>query len=222
MFVSSSFLLLVIFEIFTRPADAISVRVSNLTIGDTAYNLISSNSEDIYRVVYNSSNTTLNVTAWTNATHELPLLIVIRQEKGLISLQLPNKETQKFIQNVSRILCPAYVSRDAYGLSTVYIDIYTSSLVNVSYSLQVTYFQSFILSEASKTEIFVSPFAPVFFKYDMRHESSIVKFTSEDRICTTVSVQRMMCPVFDLKHTIDFAGQYQTMTKLAAISVDVS
>jgi hypothetical protein len=33
------------------------------------------------------------VTAWTNATVESPLLIVIRQEKGLISLQLPNKET---------------------------------------------------------------------------------------------------------------------------------
>lgn len=52
--------------------------------------------------------------------------------------------------------------------------------------------------------------------------SSIVKFKSVDRICTTVSVQRMMCPVFDLKHTVDFAGQYQTMTTLAAISVDVN
>lgn len=28
--------------------------------------------------------------------------------------------------------------------------------------------------------------------------------------------------MFDLKHTIDFAGQYQTMTKLAAIYVDVN
>ena len=128
------------------------------------------------------------------------------------------------MQNVSRILCPAYVARDASnGLSTVYIDIYTSSLINISYSLKVTYFQSFVLGANSRTSIFVSPFAPVFFKYDMTsHDGSIVKFTSKDKICTTVSVQRMMCPVFDLKHTIDFAGQYQTMTKLAAISVNVN
>ena len=73
-----------------------------------------------------------------------------------------------------------------------------------------------------KTSVQVSPFAPVFFKYDIISESSLVKFTSPDRICTTVSVQKMMCPVFDLKHTVDFAGQYQTMTSLAAISVYVN
>ena len=54
----------------------------------------------------------------------------------------------------------------------------------------------------------------------MRSESTIVEFTSNDRICTTVSVQRMMCPIFDLRHTVDFSGQYQTMTRLASISVD--
>ncbi len=37
-------------------------------------------------------HTTLNVTAWTNTSYDEPLLIVIRQEKGLISLQLPDKE----------------------------------------------------------------------------------------------------------------------------------
>ena len=123
---------------------------------------------------------------------------------------------------MSRILCPAFVGRDKNtGLSTVYIDIYTSSQSNISYSLHVAYFDTFVISEKTTTNIFVAPFAPVFFKYDMRYESSIVKFTSRDRICTTVSVQRMACPVFDLKHTVDFAGQYQTMTQLGAISVDV-
>jgi len=116
-----------------------------LTIGQKTDNLINSNIEDIYRVVYNSTRTTLNITAWTNATPELPLLIVIRQEKGLISLQLPNKESENFVQNVSRILCPAYVHRDEFGLSTVYIDIYTSSQANISYSLFVSYFESFVL-----------------------------------------------------------------------------
>ncbi|CAF0758581.1 unnamed protein product [Brachionus calyciflorus] len=220
-----SFLLLVKISILliNNQTNAIQVRVSNLTIGQEVKNVsISSNLEDIYRIVYNSSNTTLNVFASTDATVDLPLLIVIRQEKGLLSLQLPNKETGRTVQNVSRTLCPAYVSRDSHGLSTLYIDMYTSSSINITYSLKVSYFSSFILTENKKITQTVSPFAPVFFKYDIQSESSLVKFTSPDRICTTVSVQRMMCPVFDLKHTVDFAGQYQTMTSLAAISVDNS
>lgn len=66
----------------------------------------------------------------------------------------------------------------------------------------------------------VSPFAPVFFEYPMISESTRIEFKAKDRICTTVSVQHMMCPIFDLRHTVDFAGQYQTMTKSALISVD--
>jgi len=91
------FHILVVILIFSHnksiQIECIEVRVSNLTIGETNYNLINSNIEDIYRVTYDSRNTTLNVTAWTNASVALPLLIVIRQENGLISLQLPNKET---------------------------------------------------------------------------------------------------------------------------------
>jgi hypothetical protein len=45
-----------------------SVRVSNLLIGQTAHNLINSDIEDIYRIVYNSSLTTLKVTAWINGS----------------------------------------------------------------------------------------------------------------------------------------------------------
>lgn len=105
------------------------------------------------------------------------------------------------------------------GLSTVYIDIYTSSEIDVNYSIEVNYFQSFVLSESSNTSIQVSPFAPVFFEYRMKSESTIVEFQANDKICTTVSVQRMICPIFDLRHTVDFNGQYQTMTKSASISV---
>lgn len=151
----------------------------------------------------------------------MPLLIVIRQENGLISLQLPNKETGRHVQNLSRILCPSFNRHDSQGHSTVFIDIYTSSSSNVSYSIHIDFFKSFVVSDPSTIDVLVSPFAPVFFKYNMKSQSSIVKFTSQDKICTTVSVQRMACPVFDLKHTIDFAGQYQTMTQLASISVDV-
>lgn len=221
MYYSFPFQLLLLVLISIR-TDSIEVRVSNLTIGETNFNLINSNIEDIYRLTYDSRNSTLNITAWTNATHLLPLLIVIRQETGLISLQLPNRETGINVQNLSRILCPSYARQDSNGLSTVFVDIYTSSSTNILYSIRIDYFNSFLINEPSSLNVQVSPFAPVFFKYTMISQSSIVKFTSHDRICTTVSVQRMSCPVFDLKHTIDFAGQYQTMTQLASISVDNS
>lgn len=200
---------------------SINVRVSNLTIGEQSFNLINSNSEDIYKVIYNSTDTTLNVTAWTNASYKLPLLIVIRQENGLISLQLPDKQTARFVQNFTRILCPAYVGQDnKTGLSTVFIDIYTSSKISVSYSIEVNYFKTFVLAESSTTSVMVSPFAPVFYKYPMKSRTARLEFLSNDRICTTVSVQRMICPIFDLRHTVDFSGQYQTMTKKALISVE--
>jgi hypothetical protein len=57
-----------------------------------------------------------------------------------------NYLSAKFVQNVSRILCPAFVGRDTIsGLSTVYIDIYTSSQANISYSLHVAYFETFVI-----------------------------------------------------------------------------
>ena len=45
------------------------VQVQNLTVGEQTYNLINSNREHIYRVEYNSTNTTLNVTAWTDGNY---------------------------------------------------------------------------------------------------------------------------------------------------------
>ncbi len=58
---------------------------------------------------------------------------------------ITNSATLSKISQVSRILCPAYVRPDSSGLSTVYIDIYTSAQSNISYSLHVSYFQSFVV-----------------------------------------------------------------------------
>jgi hypothetical protein len=67
----------------------------------------------------------------------------------------------------------------------------------------------------------VSPSAPVFFAYPLaRGHSASLHFRARDRACATVSVQRLLCPLFDLRHAVDFAGQYQTMTTTALISVE--
>jgi hypothetical protein len=86
------------------------------------------------------------VTAWTNASERLPLLIVIRQENGLVSLQLPDRKVGGAAASVTRLLCPAYVGRDAAtGLSTVFLDIYTAAPATLAYSLEVNYFRAFVL-----------------------------------------------------------------------------
>ena len=64
----------------------------------------------------------------------------------------------------------------------------------------------------SSISVLVSPFDPVFFKYDMATESSLVRFRSEDKICTTVSVQRML--VCSLDFFVCPSLQPQTISKM--------
>ena len=79
---------------------------------------------------------------------------MIRQEKGLISLQLPNKETSKNVHNVSQILCPMYADPDTFGQSIVFINIYTSSDKNITYTIQASYFKSNIFKYLLHSLIF--------------------------------------------------------------------
>lgn len=124
------------------------------------------------------------------------------------------------MQSVSRILCPAYVGSDsANSLSTVYIDIYTSSTQNISYSLHVTYFQSFILRLVSMNSfqlfsynriysfIFSSPFYIKIWKkravnfeigfinssqhIDIRFDTASLKMTSGNVLKLTVHLNKI-------------------------------
>lgn len=51
-------------------------------------------------------------------------------------------------------------------------------------------------------------------------DSAIVKVTSSTAFpCSVISVQDILCPVYDLDNNVAFIGTYQTMTKKAAITV---
>uniref|UniRef100_A0A4W3IES9 SID1 transmembrane family member 2 n=1 Tax=Callorhinchus milii TaxID=7868 RepID=A0A4W3IES9_CALMI len=51
-------------------------------------------------------------------------------------------------------------------------------------------------------------------------DSVIIKVVSEKAYpCCVVSVQDIVCPVYDLDHNVEFTGVYQTMTKTSAITV---
>ncbi|XP_048202586.1 SID1 transmembrane family member 1 isoform X2 [Perognathus longimembris pacificus] len=67
-----------------------------------------------------------------------------------------------------------------------------------------------------------SPSQPQYFLYKFPKEvdSVIIKVVSEMAYpCSVVSVQNIVCPVYDLDHNVEFNGVYQSMTKKAAITL---
>ncbi|KAM5276606.1 SID1 transmembrane family member 1 isoform 5-T6 [Hipposideros larvatus] len=67
-----------------------------------------------------------------------------------------------------------------------------------------------------------SPSQPQYFLYKFPEDvdSVIIKVVSEVAYpCSVVSVQNIMCPVYDLDHNVEFNGVYQSMTKKAAITL---
>uniref|UniRef100_F6SIJ9 SID1 transmembrane family member 1 n=1 Tax=Equus caballus TaxID=9796 RepID=F6SIJ9_HORSE len=67
-----------------------------------------------------------------------------------------------------------------------------------------------------------SPSQPQYFLYKFPEDvdSVIIKVESEMAYpCSVVSVQNVMCPVYDLDDNVEFNGVYQSMTKKAAITL---
>ncbi|EOB08699.1 SID1 transmembrane family member 2 [Anas platyrhynchos] len=105
-------------------------------------------------------------------------------------------------QEVSRTLCQPQ-SKAEVETQHFYVDVSTLSL-NASYQLRVTRVENF------------------YFKYEFPKgvDSVIVKVTSAMAFpCSVISIQDILCPVYDLDNNVAFIGMYQTMTKKAAITV---
>ncbi|PKU33818.1 sid1 transmembrane family member hypothetical protein [Limosa lapponica baueri] len=61
------------------------------------------------------------------------------------------------------------------------------------------------------------------YKFPQDVDSVIIKVVSDAVYpCSVVSVQDIVCPVYDLDHNVEFNGVYQSMTKQAAITVQSS
>ncbi|XP_053227881.1 SID1 transmembrane family member 1 isoform X3 [Podarcis raffonei] len=93
---------------------------------------------------------------------------------------------------------------------------------NALYRLQVTKIKSFQLMLNTPFSFSASPSQPQYFLYKFPPDvdSVIVRVTSETVYpCSVVSIQDIVCPVYDLDHNVEFNGVYQSMTKQAAITV---
>ncbi|OXB76239.1 UNVERIFIED_CONTAM: hypothetical protein H355_014647 [Colinus virginianus] len=173
---------------------------------------------DAVRVYVNSSSENL----------QYPVLFVVRQQKGVLSWQVPlifrglYQRTYNY-QEVSRTLCPSEPAPEK-GPSDqiIFVDVASMAPFNIAYELLVTRLENFQLETNKPFNFTASPSQPQYFLYKFPEDvdSVIIKVVSDAVYpCSVVSVQDIVCPVYDLDHNVEFNGVYQSMTKKAAITV---
>ncbi|NXN36136.1 SIDT2 protein, partial [Rhinoptilus africanus] len=156
---------------------------------------------------------------------DLPVLFVVRQKEAVVSFQVPlilrGLYQRKYAyQEVSRTLCQPQTTAEV-ETQHFYVDVSTLSL-NASYQLRVTRVENFLLRTNERFGFNATAAQPQYFKYEFPEgvDSVIVKVTSAMAFpCSVISIQDILCPVYDLDNNVAFIGMYQTMTKKAAITV---
>ncbi|NXU90172.1 SIDT2 protein, partial [Xiphorhynchus elegans] len=156
---------------------------------------------------------------------DLPVLFVVRQKEAVVSFQVPlilrGLDQRKYAyQEVSRTLCQPQTKAEV-ETQHFYVDVSTLSL-NTSYQLRVTHVENFVLRTNERFSFNATAAQPQYFKYEFPEgvDSVIVKVTSAMAFpCSVISIQDILCPVYDLDNNVAFIGMYQTMTKKAAITV---
>ncbi|NXD42672.1 SIDT2 protein, partial [Copsychus sechellarum] len=154
-----------------------------------------------------------------------PVLFVVRQKEAVVSFQVPlilrGLYQRKYAyKEVSRTLCQPQTKAEV-ETQHFYVDVSTLSF-NTSYQLRVTRVENFVLRTNERFSFNATAAQPQYFKYEFPEEvdSVIVKVTSAMAFpCSVISIQDILCPVYDLDNNVAFIGMYQTMTKKAAITV---
>ncbi|XP_044107336.1 SID1 transmembrane family member 1 isoform X1 [Neovison vison] len=194
--------------------------------------VVSLSTENIYSFNYTSQPGQVNaVRVYVNSSSEnlnYPILVVVRQQKGVLSWQVPllfqglYQRTYNY-QEVSRTLCPSEATNETGPLEQlVFVDVASMAPLGAQYKLLVTKIKHFQLQTNVAFHFTASPSQPQYFLYKFPDDvdSVIIKVQSEMAYpCSVVSVQNIMCPVYDLDHNVEFNGVYQSMTKKAAITL---
>ncbi|KAM9628357.1 SID1 transmembrane family member 1 isoform 2-T2 [Morphnus guianensis] len=190
------------------------------------------NAERVYAFAYSSEPGQVDaVRVYVNSSSEnlqYPVLFVVRQQKGVLSWQVPlifrglYQRTYNY-QEVSRTLCPSEPTPET-GPSDqiIFVDVASMAPFNIAYELLVTRLENFQLETNKAFNFTASPSQPQYFLYKFPQDvdSVIIKVVSDAVYpCSVVSVQDIVCPVYDLDHNVEFNGVYQSMTKQAAITV---
>ncbi|KAM4888673.1 SID1 transmembrane family member 1 isoform 3-T3 [Thomomys bottae] len=194
--------------------------------------VVSLSTENIYSFNYTSQPGQVTaVRVHVNSSSEnldYPVLVVVRQQKEVLSWQVPLLfqglyQRSYNYQEVSRTLCPSTATNETGPLQQlIFVDVASMAPLGAHYKLLVTKIKHFQLQTNNAFHFTASPSQPQYFLYKFPKEvdSVIIKVVSEMAYpCSVVSVQNIMCPVYDLDHDVEFNGVYQSMTKKAAITL---
>nr|XP_020862798.1 SID1 transmembrane family member 1 isoform X3 [Phascolarctos cinereus] len=194
--------------------------------------VVNLSTEEIYSFNYTSKPEQVDaVRVYVNSSSEnlkYPVLFVVRQQKGVLSWQVPllfrglYQRTYNY-QEVSRTLCPSEPTNETRpSEQLIFVDVASMAPRGAQYNLLVTKIKSFQLQTNVAFHFTASPSQPQYFLYKFPKDvdSVIIKVVSEMVYpCSVVSVQDIVCPVYDLDHNVEFNGVYQSMTKKAAITI---
>ncbi|XP_069886324.1 SID1 transmembrane family member 1 isoform X2 [Dipodomys merriami] len=194
--------------------------------------VVNLSTENIYSFNYTSQPGQVTaVRVHVNSSSEnldYPVLVVVRQQKEVLSWQVPLLfqglyQRSYNYQEVSRTLCPSTATNKTGPLQQlIFVDVASMAPLGAHYKLLVTKIKHFQLQTNNAFHFTASPSQPQYFLYKFPKEvdSVIIKVVSEMAYpCSVVSVQNIMCPVYDLDHNVEFNGVYQSMTKKAAITL---
>ncbi|GAB1300293.1 SID1 transmembrane family member 1 [Apodemus speciosus] len=194
--------------------------------------VVSLSTENIYSFNYTSHPgqvTAVRVHVNSSSDNlDYPVLVVVRQQKEVLSWQVPLLfqglyQRSYNYQEVSRTLCPSKATNETGPLEQlIFVDVASMAPHGAHYNLLVTKIKHFQLRTNVAFYFTASPSQPQYFLYKFPEDvdSVIIKVVSEKAYpCSVVSVQNIMCPVYDLDHNVEFNGVYQSMTRQAAITL---
>ncbi|XP_004036120.3 SID1 transmembrane family member 1 isoform X3 [Gorilla gorilla gorilla] len=194
--------------------------------------VVNLSTENIYSFNYTSQPDQVTaVRVYVNSSSEnlnYPVLVVVRQQKEVLSWQVPLLfqglyQRSYNYQEVSRTLCPSEATNETGPLQQlIFVDVASMAPLGAQYKLLVTKLKHFQLRTNVAFHFTASPSQPQYFLYKFPKDvdSVIIKVVSKMAYpCSVVSVQNIMCPVYDLDHNVEFNGVYQSMTKKAAITL---
>ncbi|XP_076047171.1 SID1 transmembrane family member 1-like isoform X2 [Oratosquilla oratoria] len=219
----------------TAIEDRINCTVVNGDIGEAETLTVNRNEEYIIEYVYNTSDVkekALRVSAISeNSNYMYPVLVVVRQQQGILSWQLPlepppNMETMEEYTVVSRTLCPVKNYRVNYHTSLentqrLFVDVSSSSPHNLNFTIEVDLIDNFHVTLHNERYFEITPSEPAFYEFHFPDDVDmvLVKASSEDDFCSVISIQNISCPVFDTEENVKYGNVYQTMTYQAGITL---
>ncbi|XP_055337837.1 SID1 transmembrane family member 1-like [Paramacrobiotus metropolitanus] len=198
---------------------------------------VNADATDIYHFNYtrleNETDAIRVLVSSRNAVEKYPLLVVIKQQLGVLSWQIPLLAERIYpYWHTGRTLCPTinYRAEDANSSlsnatvqQNIYMEISSASMNSTQYTLTASPVRDFFINRTQPLYLNVTPSMPQYVEYLMPEGIDRVlvqmRALEPQKYCSYFSVQPVQCPVADLESELRIEGIYQTVTSKGAIVV---